>query len=397
MENIENTENQEEIKEENVHCHSNEPVKEKKKKKKHSGLKIVLASVLLSSAAGFGSAALAIKLFAGKPTVVYESSNGPIINQTSTTEIGNTVSAVASAVENSVVEIRTEQLVTSSWLQQYVSEGAGSGVVYSSDGYIVTNNHVIDGATNITVTMHDGSTYPAELIATDSKTDLALLKIEKDDCIPVVLGNSDNLIVGEVTIAVGNPLGQLGGTVTNGIISALDREITLDGRTHNLLQTNAAINPGNSGGGLFNANGELIGIVVAKSSGSDVEGLGFAIPVNDVKEVIEQLLTNGYVSGRPAMGISVVSVETYQQAISYGVNKYGVFIVDVLEDSAAEKAGLQVNDYIVSVDGVAIESYDDLSGILDSYAVGDTITIQIQRGRNIMDFSLTLQENTNQQ
>lgn len=397
MENIENKENQEEIKEESVHNSSNEPVKEKKAKKNHSGLKIILASVLLSSATGFGSAALAIKLFANTPTVVYESSNSPIINQTSNIETGNTVSAVASAVENSVVEIRTEQIVTSNWLQQYVSEGAGSGVVYSSDGYIVTNNHVIDGATNITVTMHDGSTYPAELIATDSKTDLALLKIEKSDCIPVVLGNSDELIVGDATIAVGNPLGQLGGTVTNGIISALDREITLDGRTHNLLQTNAAINPGNSGGGLFNASGELIGIVVAKSSGSDVEGLGFAIPVNDVKEVIEQLLTNGYVSGRPAMGISVVSVETYQQAISYGVNKYGVFIVEVLEDSAAEKAGLQANDYIVSVDGVAIESYDDLSGALDNYAVGDTITIQIQRGRNIMDFSLTLQENTNQQ
>lgn len=397
MENIENMENKEEIKEESAPIYNNEPIQKKKEKKNHSGIKIVIASVLLSSITSFGSAALAIKLFGSAPTVIYESTNSPVINQINTAEMTSQVSLVASAVENSVVEIRTEQLVTSSWLQQYVSEGAGSGVVYSSDGYIVTNNHVIDGATNINVTMHDGSTYPAELIATDSKTDLALLKIEKNDCIPVVLGNSDELIVGEETIAVGNPLGQLGGTVTNGIISALDREITLDGRTHNLLQTNAAINPGNSGGGLFNASGELIGIVVAKSSGSDVEGLGFAIPVNDVKEVIEQLITNGYVGGRPAMGISVISIETYQQAISYGVNKYGVFIVDVLEDSAAEKAGLQANDYIVSVDGVAIESYDDLSGILDSYAVGDTITIQIQRGRNIMDFSLTLQENTNQQ
>lgn len=397
MENIENMENKEERNEESAPIYNNEPVQKKKEKKNHSGIKIVVASVLLSSITSFGSAALAIKLFGSTPTVIYESTNSPVINQTNATEMTSQVSLVASAVENSVVEIRTEQLVTSTWLQQYVSEGAGSGVVYSSDGYIVTNNHVIDGATNINVTMHDGSTYPAELIATDSKTDLALLKIEKNDCIPVVLGNSDKLIVGEETIAVGNPLGQLGGTVTNGIISALDREITLDGRTHNLLQTNAAINPGNSGGGLFNASGELIGIVVAKSSGSDVEGLGFAIPVNDVKEVIEQLITNGYVGGRPAMGISVISVETYQQAISYGVNKYGVFIVDVLEDSAAEKVGLQANDYIVSVDGVAIESYDDLSGILDSYDVGDTITIQIQRGRNIMDFSLTLQENTNQQ
>ncbi len=366
-------------------------------KKQKNGLKTILLSAVLAAAIGFSSGALAVYVLQPQTqTVIYQNPNNTALTSTNNETLNN-VSQVAALVQDSVVEIRTEKTVTGTWLQQYVSEGAGSGIVYSSNGYIVTNNHVIDGATTITVTMHDGTSYPAELIATDSKTDVAILKIDKEDCIPVILGDSDTLVVGEAAIAVGNPLGQLGGTVTNGIISALDREITLDGRTRNLLQTNAAINPGNSGGGLFNANGELIGLVVAKSSGEDVEGLGFAIPVNDVKEVVEELLTNGYVSGRPALGVSVVSITSYQQALSYGVSKYGVFIAEVQSGSAAEKAGLQANDYIVSVDDIAIESYDDLAAILDEHQVGDTIRMQIQRDRQLLEVEVTLQENTNQQ
>jgi len=369
---------------------------EKKKEKKKSNWKLIVLCVLLSAGVGFGSSLLALHLFGVQQTVIYQSvPSGETIEVNN--ESLNSVSYVAANVADSVVEIRTEQMVTSTWLQQYVSEGAGSGVVFSTDGTIITNNHVINGATNITVTMHDGTTYPATLVAKDSKTDLAVLKIEKNDCKPVILGDSDTLIVGEAAIAVGNPLGELGGTVTNGIISALDREITLDGRTHNLLQTNAAISPGNSGGGLFNAKGELIGVVVAKSSGSDVEGLGFAIPVNDVKKVVEDLIVNGYVSGRPALGISVISIETYQQAITYGYNKYGVFVTEVLENSAAEKGGMKANDYIISVDNVAVETYDDLASILESHNIGDEITIQVQRDRQIIDLKITLQESKNQQ
>lgn len=367
------------------------------KKKKNSNVKTVILCVALSAAVGFGSGALAVNMLGTPPqTVVYQNPNNTALTSTSNETLNN-VSQVASLVANSVVEIKTEKTVTSTFLQQYVSEGAGSGVIYSSNGYIVTNNHVIEGASSITVTLNDGTSYPAELIATDSKTDVAVLKIDKNDCVPVILGDSDTLVVGEAAVAVGNPLGELGGTVTNGIISALDREITLDGRTRNLLQTNAAINPGNSGGGLFNANGELIGLVVAKSSGTNVEGLGFAIPVNDVKQVVEELLTNGYVSGRPAMGVKIVSITTYQQALSYNVNKYGVYISEVISGSAAEKAGLQANDYIISLDGIVVESYDELSAILDSHAVGDTLDIQVQRDREILDLTITLQESTAQQ
>lgn len=369
---------------------------EKKEKKKASNWKLITLCVLLSAVVGFSSGLLAIKLFGIQNTVIYQSQPSSEVIEVNNDAL-NSVSYVAANVADSVVEIRTEQMVTSTWLQQYVSEGAGSGVVFSKDGTIITNNHVIDGATNITVTMHDGTTYPATLIAKDSKTDLAVLKIEKNDCKPVILGDSDALIVGEAAVAVGNPLGELGGTVTNGIISALDREITLDGRTHNLLQTNAAISPGNSGGGLFNAKGELIGVVVAKSSGSDVEGLGFAIPVNDVKKVVEELLVNGYVSGRPALGISVVSIENYQQAITYGYNKYGVYIAEVLEDSAAEKGGLKANDYIISVDDVAVENYNDLVTILESHNIGDKITMQVQRERQLLDIDIVLEESKNQQ
>lgn len=366
------------------------------KKKKHTNTKTVVACVLLSGVVGFSSGALAVNLLSSKNTVVYQSANTGTLTSTNNETLNN-VSQVANLVANSVVEIKTEKTTTNNYLQNYVTEGAGSGIIYSSNGYIVTNNHVIEGASNIKVTLHDGTTYDAELIATDSRTDVAVLKINKEDCTPVVLGDSDSLVVGEAAVAVGNPLGELGGTVTNGIISALDREITLDGRTRNLLQTNAAINPGNSGGGLFNANGELIGLVVAKSSGSDVEGLGFAIPVNDVKQVVEELLTNGYVSGRPSMGIKVYSITTYQQALSYGVNQYGVYIAEVIEGSAAQAAGLQANDYIISVDDVAIESYDDLSVLLDEHKVGDTLRLQIKRDRQIMDVTITLEENKNQQ
>jgi serine protease Do len=192
----------------------------------------------------------------------------------------------------------------------------------------------------IEVTLNNGDVYAASLIATDSKTDLAVIKIETTGLTAAILGDSDALVVGEDAIAIGNPLGELGGTVTNGIISALDREVTVEGQKMNLLQTNAAINPGNSGGGLFNAKGELIGIVSAKSSGTDIEGLGFAIPVNDVKEVVVQLIEKGYVAGRPALGVSVIDINSIQLAMQYGVSQYGVYIAEVLEDSAAEKAGL---------------------------------------------------------
>ena len=224
---------------------------------------------------------------------------------------------------------------------------------------------------------------------------MAVLKINASGLRPVTFGDSDNLNVGETAVAIGNPLGELGGTVTNGIISAKDRSITLDNQQMTLLQTNAAINPGNSGGGLFNSRGELIGMVVAKSSGSDVEGLGFAIPSNLVSKIAQELIANGYVTGRPALGVTVLSIENAQTAMQYGVSSLGVYITDVESGSAADKAGLQAGDRIISINNLVVESFADLSAALDNYAVGDTVEIMVSRGGSTVTVSLTLQEKKN--
>ena len=305
------------------------------------------------------------------------------------------VEQVAALNQPSVVEIKTEKVTNSSFLQQYVQTGAGSGVIISEDGYLITNNHVINGASTIQVRTSDGTTYDAVLVGTDSKTDVAVLKINASGLRPVTFGDSDNLNVGETAVAIGNPLGELGGTVTNGIISAKDRSITLDNQQMTLLQTNAAINPGNSGGGLFNSRGELIGMVVAKSSGSDVEGLGFAIPSNLVSKIAQELIANGYVTGRPALGVTVLSIENAQTAMQYGVSSLGVYITDVESGSAAGKAGLQAGDRIISINNLVVESFADLSAALDNYAVGDTVEIMVSRGGSTVTVSLTLQEKKN--
>ena len=373
-----------------------EPVKPKKTgtfKKFAAGL---LSMILIPSAVGFGSGIAAYKLMDNSDKVVLQTIQSQnITTGTNTDLIGTKVAEVASAVKDTVVEITTEYVATSSFFSNYVTTGAGSGVIFTNDGYIVTNNHVIEGSNAIEVTLNNGDVYAASLIATDSKTDLAVIKIETTGLTAAILGDSDALVVGEDAIAIGNPLGELGGTVTNGIISALDREVTVEGQKMNLLQTNAAINPGNSGGGLFNAKGELIGIVSAKSSGTDIEGLGFAIPVNDVKEVVVQLIEKGYVAGRPALGVSVIDINSIQLAMQYGVSQYGVYIAEVLEGSAAEKAGLQSGDMFIAMNDIIIESYEDLSNALSAQAVGDTVIFQIKRNGRMIQVEATLQENTN--
>ncbi len=364
--------------------------------KQKTNWKTVLLSGTLATVLGFGGASLALQLNGENQTIVYQSPS--TITQTTNDPTTLSVEAqVANAVSDSVVVITTETNVQSSFYQDYTAQAAGSGVIYSTNGYIITNNHVIEGATTIQVTLSNGETYPATLVGRDSRTDLAVIKIEKDGLTPATLGSSSNLVVGELAIAVGNPLGTLGGTVTNGIISATDREITLeDGITRNLLQTNAEINEGNSGGGLFNSTGELIGIVVAKSSGTNVEGIGFAIPVDDVKTVVEDIINEGYVTGRPALGVSVMSIEDYQTALSYGVDKYGVYIADIIENSAAQLAGLEVGDMIVGMNGQVVTSFDELSEIINENEVGDSVTIQIERNGQLLDIEATLQENTTQ-
>jgi len=303
-----------------------------------------------------------------------------------------TIAEVAGLTANTVVEITTETVTTDSQMQQYVTNGAGSGVIVSDDGYIVTNNHVIDRANKITVRLKNGTTYTATLIGKDSKTDVALLKIMVTGLTPAILGNSDNLKVGDTAIAIGNPLGQLGGTVTEGIISALDRELVIDGKTMTLMQTDAAINPGNSGGGLFNDNGELIGIVVAKSSGSDVEGLGFAIPINDSKTVANELMRNGYVKGRIDTGMTFIDLTTTQKALLYGVKQLGVYVMSIESGSKAASSGFKVGDMITSVGSTKITNATILTQALEKYKVGDTVKVTVYRSGFSGKLSLMLTE-----
>ena len=290
-------------------------------------------------------------------------------------------------VSPSVVEVFTETKQVSNWFQEYVTEGAGSGVVLTGDGYIVTNHHVIDGASTIKVRLSDGQTYTAALTGTDAKTDLAVIKINATGLTAAKLADPSAVRVGDFVIAIGNPLGELGGTVTNGIISAKDREITIDGESMTLLQTSAAVNPGNSGGGLFNLDGELVGVVNAKSSGEDIEGLAFAIPANTVKGITQELIQYGYVTGRPQLGISVAQVTKPGMGWQNYYSTPGLYITQSSADN-----GLKTGDRILQVDGTAIKSTSDISAVLDRHSVGDIVEVVVFRGGNEITTSVKLTE-----
>lgn len=384
-----------------------------KKKKARSGKNghlaavlscVVVACVLLSGLAAFGGTFVANRLAGSVPGGSQpdptQSSGGTVQMLQSSREVETlkvdatgklmSVAETAALVKSSVVEIVTETIENSSYLGQYVLSGAGSGVIVSSDGYIITNHHVIDGATKITVRLTDGSEYEAALIGSDELADIAVIKIKPAEGVTLsvaVLGDSDKLVVGEAVIAIGNPLGELGGTVTDGIVSALDREVTVDGKSMNLLQTNAAINPGNSGGGLFNLYGELVGIVNAKYSSTGVEGLGFVIPINNAKSVSEQLIQYGYVRGRPALGITVYDADVYTAWRYYGSTQAGAYI-----ESADESTGLQRGDRVISIDENEIGSASDISNYINTKAVGDSVSVVVMRRGKTVQLSITLKE-----
>lgn len=305
---------------------------------------------------------------------------------------GGSLVNVSAKVTPSVVAVTTEQVTTNGYWGQFVESGAGSGVVIREDGYIITNNHVVSGASSIKVTMSDDTEYSATVVGGDSRSDIAVLKIEATGLTPAVIGNSDNLAVGQTVLAVGNPLGVLGGTVTNGIVSALNREMNVDGILMTLIQTNAAVSPGNSGGGLFSENGELVGIVNAKSRGENAEGLGFAIPINTAMATANDLIDTGYVTGRPALGITVITIKDAQTAAQYAVTVPGVYIQAVDEGGAADLAGLEPGDRFVSVDDQMIETASDLTNLLSTHQVGDTVTVQVSRNRQLITAEVTLGE-----
>lgn len=364
--------------------------KPKKEKKPHKTLKIIAAGaavVMLSAAAGGGTALWVLNNNA-------PANNSTTLNTTTAESVSvapdGSVAAVAAAAKDSVVEIDTQTRQQSLFLGSSLVEGAGSGVIISEDGYVVTNNHVVDSAEQIIVRLTDGTEYQATLVGTDAQTDLAVLKVDATGLQAVTFADSDQLEVGDLAVAIGNPLGELGGTVTSGIISATSRSVTVDSQTMTLLQTSAAINPGNSGGGLFDSNGHLIGIVNAKSSGVDVEGLGFAIPSNTVQEIVPDIIDNGYVSGRPMIGITVLELDA-STAQMYGLSRAGVYVSDPGSNSA-----LQSGDRIVFIDGTAIESNTAISSILREHEVGDILTITVEREGKAVEVKVTLQERTSE-
>lgn len=362
---------------------------------------LIVLCMIVSGGVGFGGAAAANALFGNDTPSSAKAGSVKTTGYTLEDATGSnkTVQEITKEARPSVVEIKTESVSSDSWIQQYVTQGAGSGVIITSDGYIVTNNHVIEGASKITVTTSDQQEYDAELVGTDPITDIAVLKIKAEGLTPATYGNSDQLAVGDMAVAIGNPLGELGGTVTAGIISALDRELAIDGKTMTLLQTDSSINPGNSGGGLFNGDGQLIGIVVAKSSGSDVEGLGFAIPINKAADVAQQILENGYVSGQPSTGMSYTESSgqssTMDRLFNNGQSTTYVYIAAV-DGTNAQKAGFQKGDMVYAVDGTEITSFNTLSSIVTSHSVGDKLKFTIVRNGQKMDLTLTLEEKTSQ-
>ena len=387
------------------------PKREKKDKArlpKGAVAALLIVCILISGAAGFGGSLLASKLNGGSTTDSgeYTTVNDQVVihqvKAVDSTESGSELvdkdtDDITRDVADSVVEITTEVVQTNSFYGQYIAQGAGSGVIISNDGYIVTNNHVIEDASNITVTLRSGESYEAQFIGTDADEDIALLKIEATGLTTAVFGDSDTLEVGDKAIIIGNPLGTLGGSVTEGIVSALDRSIVIDGKTMHLMQTDAAINPGNSGGGMFNGQGELVGIVVAKSggtsSGSTIDNIGFVIPINNVLNILGDLKQYGYVRGKASTGMDFVDISNQMYAWYYfGSSSTGVFISSVDRSSNAADAGFQSGDRVISVDGKKVSTSSEISEIISSHSAGDTVTFELERNGRTGSIDLTLEE-----
>ena len=392
----------------------------KKKEKKTVGVKAVAcicaACVLLSGAFGFGGTLLANRLngnsssavsetqrpasssqaSSGESVVIYKSVDDVATSTAATAGGDLTYAQVAALVKDSVVEINTEYTTRNSWFQ-YTTGGAGSGVIISQDGYIITNAHVIldenmqNVADTVTVRLTSGEEYKAEVERYDADEDIAIIKIDASGLTPARVGDSDKLVVGEELVIVGNPLGELGGSVSNGIVSATEREIQVGGVTMHLIQTNAAVNPGNSGGGMFNMKGQLVGIVNAKSSGSGIEGLGFAIPINQALTVTEQLLTYGYVRGKPMIGVSFEDVSGSNYFFYYSV-KAGVYVRSLTKGMNDDV--LKEGDRIIAVNGEEISSSDDIKAIIYASAIGDKLTFQLYRDNKLMEVEVTCYERT---
>ena len=384
------------------------PVPEQKKKSGKAGkiVALLLACALVGGGSGFGAAALMQKNAAAQPqsttqassdaSVMLEAKRQAAALQVASVDTGKvlTPSEVYAQNVNSTVGITTS-ITTNYFGYQTTSAAAGSGFILTQDGYILTNYHVVEGSNSIKVTTYDGTSYDAQLIGYDESNDIAVLKIDASDLTPVVLGDSDTLNVGDSVVAIGNPLGELTFSLTTGVVSALDRPVTLStGTTMNLIQTDCAINSGNSGGALFNLYGEVIGITNAKysSSGSSseasIDNIGFAIPIDQVRSIFESIITNGYIV-KPYIGVTVSDVSSESQ--SYGLPQ-GAAVRSVTENGPAAEAGLQENDIITAVNGETITGSNDLVKLVKASAAGDTLELTVYRQGQTTTLTLTVGE-----
>lgn len=374
-----------------------EPWEAKQKKKKKGGagktVAMLLAVLLLATAGGFLGTALGRR--GHKSTAELQQSDRENVTVSVKTVDGHTPmtpAEVYAANVNSVVSINSTSKSTNVFGQTVPTASSGTGFIITADGYIVTNHHVVAGATEVKVTLYGGETYDAKVIGSDSEYDVAIIKIEEKDLRPVTLGNSANVNVGDTILAVGNPLGELTFSQSQGSVSCCNRAINVDGTPFNMIQIDASINPGNSGGPLFNLYGEVVGIVSAKYSSysnTSVEGLGFAIPISDVQAIITDIMENGMVTNKAYMGITPGTL-TEEMAAQYhfGISK-GVFVYSVEEGSAADKAGLRRADVIIAMDGKEIGSYEELISVKKSYKAGDTVTLTVYRDEEEITVELT--------
>ena len=391
-------EDREPIETEQFHVYEAEPPKQKKRKGAARFVALGLCCALIGGLAG-GGGVLAYNHFAGGSTTIYQGS-APTTAVNLASVDGHTVltpEEIYAANLGAAVGVNGD-VTTNAWGYTVRNAVSGSGFVISSNAtssYIVTNYHVIKNVQDIKVFFANGDSYDATLVGGEEDNDIAVLRIEVGNLQTVTLGDSDALNVGENVYAIGNPLGELTFTFTGGYVSAKDRSVTMsDGTVMNMLQTDTAINNGNSGGPLFNEYGQVIGIVSAKlssssSSEASVEGLGFAIPINDVRDMITSIIENGYVTGKPSMGILLDDVP--QAAQQYGVPA-GAEVLAILDGSGADNGGLQVGDIITAVNGTEVSGSSDLQSAVSEFSAGDTVTLSIYRNGETTTVDVTLDE-----
>ena len=353
---------------------------------------LILACAVAGGLAGWGGAAIAGS--STSRTAIQQSSRQPVSVQVKNVD-GQTKmepAEVYASVVNSAVSINCSATSTNIFGQQTQTASSGSGFIITEDGYVVTNYHVVSGASSVEVTLYNGDTYDATVIGGDSDYDVAVLKINASGLQPVTLGESADVNVGDTVLAIGNPLGELTFSMSQGIVSSCDRAINVDGTPFNMIQVYCSINPGNSGGPLVNLYGEVVGIVSAKYStysSTTVEGLGFAIPISDVRSIITDIMENGAVTDKAYMAITAGTMNE-QMAAQFNIDvTEGVFVYSVVEGGAGDKAGLRLGDVITKMGDKTLTSRQDLSAAMKGYRAGDTVTLTVYRGGQYIEVELT--------